>query len=315
MQVSESAPWQIIGSGAIGCLWAANLIKSNQQVHLISRHKDLPQTLHYQNLQGEKSTFKCSQAPLLELSDTPILVCVKAPQVLKALLDQQVTINKNQVIILMHNGMGTAEQVLKHFPDNPIICATTANACLLNSPFNITQTGLGITYLGAFNEQAKAYSYLLNTFNNALENCHWNEDVKKTLWLKLLINIAINPLTAIHQVKNGALAEHHFQTQIAQIIDEALPVLEKLDFVLDIEIDESSNTDNPFSRQNLRNTINTVIHNTAENYSSMNRDIFFQRATENEYINGYLLKKAAQWQIDTPLIHNLYQQILSLEKG
>jgi 2-dehydropantoate 2-reductase len=299
MRVEMTDKWQIIGAGAIGCLWAANLIQTGQRVHLVSRNKHVLQSLTYQDILGKKELLDCSHSNILINSIDPILVCVKAPQVKQALLDQQKHIRSNQIIILMHNGMGAAEQVAEIFPNNPIICATTANACLLNSPLNIKQTGLGITFLGPFNEQAKKYAYLANNLNRALNDCHWCEDINQKLWLKLLINIAINPLTAIHQVNNGELAEVEFQKQINEIIVEAIPVLH----VLSLE----------FHKKELIKTVNKVINATAENYSSMNRDIYFNRTTENKYISGYLLKKASQHNIETPLIKSLYQQIKVLE--
>lgn len=293
------AMWQIIGSGAIGCLWAANLLKMGQQVHLISRTNMATTKLHYQNLHGEKLVFDCPNSTALVNQYSPILVCVKAPQVKQALLQQRQHISDEQVIILMHNGMGSAEQVAEVFPNNPIICATTANASLLNGPLNITQTGLGITYLGAFNQQAKCYSELTEILNSALDNCFWCADIQQKLWLKLIINIAINPLTALHQVNNGQLINPPYQTQIEHIVQEAMPVLDKLDL--------------QFDSAELLQIINNVINATAANYSSMNRDIHFQRATENEFINGYLLKKASQYNIETPLIKSLFEQIKVLE--
>lgn len=291
--------WQIIGAGAIGCLWAANLLRDGQQVTLIAREKSQTQTLNYQDLQGKKTAFKCKVSTQLSNRDHPILVCVKAPQVKKALLQHSNSIAKHQAIILMHNGMGTAEQVAEIFPHNPIICATTANASLLNSPLNITQTGKGATYLGAFNQQAKSFSDLQNTLNGALPNTVWCENIAQKMWLKLLINIVINPLTAIHQINNGKLAEEQFQTQIAQILTEAMSVLKAQQLL--------------FDQNKVLITINNVIDATATNYSSMNRDIYFKRATENEYISGYLLKKAQQHHIETPLIRSLYEQIKVLE--
>lgn len=294
--------WQIIGSGAIGCLWAANLLRSGQQVHLISREKETLQPLCtkplvYRDLQGAITHFNCSHSTQLVNNSSPILVCVKAPQVKQALLQHLNNISHDQVIILMHNGMGTAEQVAEILPSNAIICATTANASLLNSPFNITQTGLGITYLGAFNEKALPFCHLATLLNNALGNCHWCDDIKDKLWLKLLINICINPLTAIFQVNNGHLSANNHQQKIKQIIRETAPVLKAEELALG----------------DLLTTVNHVISATAQNYSSMNRDIYFQRLTENEYINGYLLKKASQHNIETPLTESLYTQIKVLE--
>lgn len=291
--------WQIIGSGAIGCLWAANLIQTGHQVHLVSRTNNTSEVLTYQDLQHKKHLLECSQSTQLINNSSPILVCVKAPQVKAALLQHRHNISEKQALILMHNGMGCAEQVAELFPNNPIICATTANASLLNSPFNIRQTGLGITYLGAFNHQANAYSHLQIDLNEALGNCHWSDEIEQKLWLKLLINITINPLTAIFQVYNGELSKPHFQQQIIQMIDEMMPVLCKQQLTI--------------NKQELLAIINTVINATATNYSSMNRDIFFGRLTENEFINGYLIKKASQYNIETPLITSLFEQVRDLE--
>jgi len=297
--IQPNSTWQIIGAGAIGCLWAANLLNIGQQVHLITRNKQSHQVLDYLDIQGNKTRYDCPNSTQLINATSPILVCVKAPQVKQALLQQIEYIGKQQVIILMHNGMGSAEQVAELLPSNPIICATTANASLLHSPLHIQQTGLGMTYLGAFNEQAKPYAGLASVLNNALGNCHWCANIEEKLWLKLLINIAINPLTALHQVNNGKLAEPPFQAQIETMVEEAITLVTKLGL--------------HFKNSELLQTINSVIHATASNYSSMNRDLHFKRHTENDYISGYLLAKASQHNIETPLIAELYNRVKAIE--
>ena len=70
-----------------------------------------------------------------------------------------------------------------------------------------------------------------------------------------------------------------------------------------------------FKKEEVFAIIEQVIILTAENFSSMNRDIFYQRHTENEFIAGYLLKSAAFKQIHTPTIMRLYQQIKALEQA
>ena len=293
--------WQIIGAGAIGCLWAANLKRIGQDVHLITRRALPANTLHYQDLQQQRLQFKISCSKTLLNSHDPVVVCVKATQVKQAIQAHLETISAQQVIILMHNGMGCAEQVQKLLPDNPIICATTANASLQHGPLNIQQTGLGSTYLGAFNPSAKQYKYLVETLNSALADTHWTDHIKQKLWLKLLINSAINPLTALFQIKNGGLQNRSFEQKIASIIKEGRQIAKAEQI--------------HFKEEELLNIINQVIAASAENYSSMNRDLFFRRNTENEYINGYLLKKAQQHIIATPCIKSLYQKIQAAEKN
>jgi len=295
--------WQIIGSGAIGCLWAANLLDTGQQVHLVSRLPLPDNKLIYQDLNKKTVLFTLSISTQLQTGrvkeNSPILVCVKAPQVKEAIARQLNFISPTQPVILMHNGLGCAQQVQKLLPNNPIICATTANASLLQTPLHIQHTGKGFTYLGAFNKQAQDYKGIAEPLNLALENSYWCADIEQKLWLKLLINIAINPLTAIYQINNGGLQALFYQDKIKEIIKEAVKVTRKLGF--------------DFTEELLLENINQVISATASNYSSMNRDIYLGRKTENEYINGYLLKKGAEFQLSTPLIKSLYQQIIALE--
>ncbi|WP_028864801.1 ketopantoate reductase family protein [Psychromonas aquimarina] len=293
--------WQIIGAGAIGCLWAANLQRIGQQVHLITRSPCSETRLHYLDLHNNQQQFSVSCSTELIRSRDPLLICVKATQVEKVIQTHQRSIKPQQVIILMHNGMGCAEQVQALLPDNPIICATTANASLLQGPLNIKQTGRGITYLGPFNSAAKHHQGLAESLNAALDDTHWCEDIKHKLWLKLLINIAINPLTAIYQVNNGSLQEASFQKMIIEITRESL---------------KAADAENiHFAEQELLNIINQVIRQTAQNYSSMNRDIFYQRITENEFIGGFLLKKASLYNIEMPSVKSLYNQIKQLENN
>ena len=55
--------------------------------------------------------------------------------------------------------------------------------------------------------------------------------------------------------------------------------------------------------------INGVIAATANNYSSMNRDLAAGRETEIEAISGVLLRTAAEQGIELPEHLRLYQQI------
>lgn len=291
--------WQIIGAGAIGCLNAAHLLRRRQKVHLITREKVVLNTLKLTNLENRQYSFNLSTSQSLLNNIDPILVCVKAMQVSAALFTHKPFIGKDQVIILMHNGMGCAEEVAKSFPSNPIICATTSNAALLNDPFDVRETGSGTTLFGNFNSFEKSQEVLIEPFKHALQNVHWQHDINEKLWLKLIINIAINPLTAIYQIKNGELKSENTLSTIKLLIEECLQVTSKLAL--------------PFNGESLLKAVKNTIESTAENYSSMNRDIFYHRKTEIEFINGYLLKKGAEFNIQLPFVQSFYDQIIALE--
>jgi len=295
---------QIIGAGAIGCLWLAKLRQVNYECHLVSRSQLISPRVKLTDLTGHKHLIEISHSnQLLHSSEkaqkSTILVCVKAQQVLKALLMQRQYISDQQPLILMHNGFGCAEEVIKHFPNNPIICATTANASLYNNALDITETGNGPSYFGLFKETADDLSPLIIPFQRAMKSVYWSESIIEKCWLKLAINAAINPLTAIHQIKNGALQSIKYQSIITPLIKEVATISEYENINLNLDI--------------LEKTIMEVIKATAENFSSMNRDIFYKRETEIDFINGYLIKKAQQHKIVTPLLMNLYQQVKAME--
>ena len=291
--------WQIIGAGAIGCLNAAHLLRTMQKVHLITREKMVLNTLKLTSSENKQYSFNLSSSQSLLNNTDPILVCVKAMQVSTTLCAHKAFIGRDQVIILMHNGMGCAEQVAKLFPSNPIICATTSNAALLNSPFNVTETGIGSTLFGHFNSFARSQESLIEPFKLAFQNVRWEKNINEKLWLKLIINISINPLTAVYQVKNGELQSESTLATIRSLIEECLQVTSKLDL--------------PFNSDVIFSSVLNVIKSTSENYSSMNRDIFYQRKTEIEFINGYILKKGAEFNIHLPHVQSFYNQIIALE--
>jgi len=304
---------QIIGAGAIGSLWLAKLLQKGYNCHIVSRALPLLDKLHFTDNNNQRHTFNISHSLNLlnetdEQQQSIILVCVKATQVLTALLNQQAYINDNQTIILMHNGLGCAELVEEIFPNNTLVCATTANGCLLNSKLDITHTGIGPSYFGLFKHQsnssipAKLISNDANSIDcllNAMPDSYWVSDVIEKCWLKLIINALINPLTAIHQIKNGQLAVSPFNGLLEPLLIE----------VFEIALAEQHS----FELSALQQTVCNVIDATAENFSSMNRDIFYHRQTEIAFINGYLIEKARLHNIDTPILKDLYRKIKILE--
>lgn len=308
---------QIIGAGAIGCMWLAKLLQAKQVCHIVSRSAFTSNTLNFTSLMGDEQQFSISHSNrLLNSKDSEqnstILVCVKAPQVLNALLMQQQYISQQQVIILMHNGYGCAEEVNKHFPNNLIVCATTANASLFkktdyietNTSLSVKETGNGPSFFGAFNTNSFSVkkhnlSKIIAPFQKAMKSVYWSNDIIEKCWLKLAINAAINPLTAIKQIKNGELQSSEYFVLIDKILMEVTCIAEAEKIALTL----------PF----LQKTVIEVIQATSDNFSSMNRDVFYKRPTEIDYINGYLLNKAKSHKIKAPILSDLYHQIKALE--
>jgi 2-dehydropantoate 2-reductase len=114
------------------------------------------------------------------------------------------------------------------------------------------------------------------------------------LWLKLAVNCAINPLSALHDCPNGEVPE-----RAGAIFD---PLLAELHALL-------SSEGVSLSLAELRERILAVIRATASNSSSMRQDVLAGRRTEIDFILGHAWRSARQAGLSTPVLDALYLQL------
>ena len=156
-------------------------------------------------------------------------------------------------------------------------------------------TGKGETWLGPVNEAARAHAALADELALALGQAGWDEQILQRQWQKLAINCAINPLTALHKLKNGELAGPRFADALQQVCVEVADVMSAQGIATTAE--------------ELLRRVMTVVELTADNYSSMCQDMELGRETEIEAITGFLLAKAAEHGIAVPVNQGLYQAV------
>ena len=294
----------IVGNGAIGNLLAYQCQKLGLNYQLLLRKKsDL--NLQVQDIDGLVHTIHPQVSDITShLPFDLIILPVKAYQVENALRELTPLISPKHIIILLHNGMGTIEQVRKLLPDNPLIAAATSYGAFKTSTSDsqiqhLNITGLGQTHLGWINPIAKQTKQNIEICLSALlPPSTWHKNINVALWRKLAVNAAINPLTAIHNIKNGQLAKAKFTEQLKHICEEVAQVIHAEGYAI--------------PANNLLNDVQQIIKATANNYSSMHQDIIHNRRTEIDFINGYVCNRASFWGIDTPINQQLINHIQTL---
>lgn len=95
---------------------------------------------------------------------------------------------------------------------------------------------------------------------------------------KLLVNLALNPLTAVFRVRTGELQVPPFPAYVDALVAEAWPVLR----AAGLDLDEAAAHDKVWS----------VVRSTAGNRTSMLQDVLAGRRTELDAITGAFLKLA-----------------------
>ncbi|ODS12231.1 2-dehydropantoate 2-reductase [Vibrio scophthalmi] len=288
----------IVGPGAIGSLWASYLTQAGHHVCLWSRSD----SSHISIQRDEYETIQLINNDPAQLAQADVvLITLKAPQVNNVLASIAAHIHPDAILLLMHNGMGTAQVTQQRFPHNPLLLATTTHGAYRPSNHQVHHTGQGQTLLGAANARGTQCEFLVEVLNHALPQVLWHRKIEQALWNKLAINCAINPLTALHQVRNGELAQAKYRQQLDKIATEVAQVM--LAEGLDVDSDA------------LRQSINHVINATANNYSSMQQDIAHRRQSEIDFITGHLIQTAQIHAIDVSLNEQLYHAIKQIEQN
>lgn len=291
--------WTLLGCGALGGVFASLLTQSGQPTRVLLRDHH-QSTLHpgidFTSLEGHTQLLAIERGFVSKPGQIQrLLVMTKANQVIVALTPLVGKLAAGVPIVLLHNGMGIAEQVVALFPHNPVIAGVTSHGAMKSGHFVFRHTGKGETWLGPVNEAARAHAALADELALALGQAGWDEQIRTRQWQKLAINCAINPLTALHKLKNGELAGPRFADTLQQVCVE----------VADVICAEGI----PTTAEELLRRVMTVVELTADNNSSMHQDMEQKRETEIDAITGFLLASAAKHGIAVPVNQGLYQAI------
>ena len=294
-----STPWHVLGGGSLGTLWATRLARADVPVRLIVR--DAARLLAYQATGGltlvEHSEAKTYAVPAQTAdSDEPIsrlLVACKAYDAEEAVVRLAHRLTPDAELILLQNGLGSQDAVAAQVPQARCIFASSTEGAFRDGDWRVVFAGHGYTWLGdAGHPVAPIW---LEDLSAAGIPHEWSTDILTRLWRKLALNCAINPLTVLHECRNGGLQQHH--CEVATLCAELTELLERCG--------------QPAAAQNLREEVERVIKATAANFSSMYQDVANQRRTEISYLLGHACKVASRHQMNLPHLSQLQERLIA----
>ncbi|MGL9769242.1 MAG: 2-dehydropantoate 2-reductase [Sodalis sp. (in: enterobacteria)] len=287
----------VLGCGALGQLWLAALSHRGHNVQGWLKVSKLFCTVNIISPKGEEKRLQLptNNTDHLTKSDL-LLVTLKAWQVsgaVRALLPQ---LRTDCIILLLHNGLGTLEEL--PILMQPIIIGTTTHASHREGE-KIHHIYAGTTHIGPGNSQAQRSDAMAEVLHNALPKVIWHNNIAASSWVKLAANCVINPLTAIYDCCNGELKR--YPAKIEAICREVAMVMNCEGYHTHYE--------------SLLFYVDKVIQNTADNFSSMLKDIRAKRQSEIDYITGYVLRHARMHKLDIPENKQLFHWVKRKEKN
>jgi 2-dehydropantoate 2-reductase len=294
-----STPWHVLGAGSLGTLWATRLARASVPVRLIVR--DAARLQAYQAAggltlveHGEAQLYPVpGETPDIDAPISRLLVACKAYDAEHAVARLAHRLTPDAELILLQNGLGSQDAVAAQVPQARCIFASSTEGAFRDGDWRVVFAGHGYTWLGdAGHPVAPIW---LEDLSDAGIPHEWSTDILTRLWRKLALNCAINPLTVLHECRNGGLQQHH--CEVATLCAELTELLE--------------HCGQPAAAQNLREEVDRVIKATAANFSSMYQDVANRRRTEISYLLGHACKVAARHQINLPHLNQLQQRLIA----
>lgn len=286
----------IVGAGALGSLFGGLLARAGVTVWLYNpsnvahvRAIERDGLMVERDAEGIKISIPATTTPdVLEDADL-VGIFVKAHQTARAMEQIAPRLHRRSWVLSLQNGVGMEDEILKFVPGERFLRGVTAQGATLLSPGRVRWAGVGPTKLGRWQGPiTPEITELIALLRSAGIDTEYSDEIERLLWEKLIINCAINPVTALFGRPNGAIVEDPQLRELARaIVCETVRVARAHGVTL--------------SDEEAIDRVETVARKTAQNISSMLQDVRRGRPTEIDYINGAVVREGRRLQIPTPL--------------
>lgn len=307
----------IIGSGSVG-LGLASCLAGSTQLSIVSRSDSALLNKHGITRTGifgpreiTPNLLECSESIPHSARPDVILVCSKAfdAQIIRDQLAASGVLSSNAIIVLCHNGWGTADCFAEVFPKHQIFNARIITGFTKPDPRSVDITvHAAPIHFGNIYHPELGSSPLLTALSESVNSggipAAATPTVAQDLWAKMLYNCALNPLGAVLGATYGELGESPDTVEVMdQIITEIYAVMHAHGFSTHWE------TCGDYRKVFYE----SMIPLTRVHRSSMLQDISAGRRTEIDYLSGSIVRMAQKFKLDVPANKLLLYQVRFLQ--
>jgi 2-dehydropantoate 2-reductase len=297
----------IVGPGAMGCLFAAYLSKSKEEVWLLDKNKERAGKLDNSGISIEGVSGKwnarvraTADPKELGIADL-VIIAVKSYDTKSAITHAKPVIGEKTGILTLQNGIGNIEIISEVVGPDNVIAGTTNLGATLISDTHIRHAGYGETIIGKIDGSTPVIlRQIRELFNKVKLETKISRDIKGILWSKLIINVGINALSALTRLHNGRLIEFEGTRRILRdAVTEAVKIAKRKRIRLIYE--------DPLAK------VEAVCEATSGNVSSMLQDVLRRKRTEIDFINGVVVRLGQELGIPVPVNRVLVDLVKTLE--
>ena len=289
----------ILGAGGVGTSIGAALAEKYYEETLLIGRREHVFALNSSGCTISGSLNKTVRARAAEeidflLENTLLIVAVKITDLEKSLREIQPYIAKTTSILLVQNGYGVkniANKVLFGLINSESIFQAIATmGAVLGAPGQLELYPGGLKAEKAFEDSVYG-----DIFKDTFLDYKVTSDLEKAIWIKLIINSIVNPLSVIFRAKNKVIAEDRMNELKDSILQECLKVAASEGYNIKLDVKE----------------INEFIK--SDNRTSMLQDYLKKRPDEIDFINGAIIRIGQKNGIDTTVNKLVYSIVKNTE--
>lgn len=286
----------IVGAGSLGLLYAYYLSKQYKVTLYTNRQEQADQinSLGIRIVKGNFQDTAIVHATAIKTYTESLLIITVKQYHLDSIINELKTLSP-RTIVFLQNGMGHIRR-LASLLHHHVVVGIAEHGALKVEDHIVHHTGEGTTKLALYQNHEGLKCDIGELVNSQPHHfpieflTDWETMVKR----KLIVNATINPLTAVLRVKNGDLMTNiYYKKLFYDLFEEVISIL------------------GMEGKEELWDHVSNICSKTAENESSMFRDIQQGRPTEIDSILGYLILNANEKNI--PNVSFLYHAIKGIE--
>ncbi len=278
----------VLGAGAVGCYFGAQLAKGGVPVTLVGRAAHVEAilarglTLHRDDtmerivLDASTDVAACAAADI-------VLLCVKSGDTESAAAELRPHLGTDAIVVSMQNGVDNAERAAAVLGRH-VVPAVVYVGAEMAGPGEVRHLGRGDLVL---QEGDAAAARFASVAVGAGVPCTLVEDVTSALWQKLVINCAYNPVSALARQPYGALLQDEQTRRLMRALaSEAIAVGQQGGVRLDGKV--------------LLDGLWRIGEAMPGQYSSTAQDLERGRRTEIDSLNGFVARRGEALGVPVP---------------
>ncbi|MDH6591723.1 2-dehydropantoate 2-reductase [Variovorax sp. TBS-050B] len=290
----------VMGAGAVGCYYGAMLARAGHEVVLIGRPSHV-EAVRARGLRLETRSFDV-QVPLGASTDPAaargadlVLFCVKSTDTEAAAAQIGPHLAPGALVLTLQNGVDNDERVRAVLPANDVAAAVVYVATEMAGPGHVKHHGRGELVIAPSRRSEEVARHL----EAAGVPTQISDNVRGSLWAKLVLNCAYNALSAVTQLPYGELVKGQGVAEVIRdVVAECLAVAKAEGIAVVGDTGAA---------------VEAIARTMPSQYSSTAQDLARGKPSEIDHLNGLIVRRGEALGVPTPANRVLWVLVKLLE--